>query len=105
MASDNNESNDRGRRLTVVGRVVSDKMDKTITVSEDRLKPHPLYGKYVRRSTKYKAHDERNEASEGDVVEITNSRPVSKTKRWRLVRVVRRDRMARLEGEASGGAE
>lgn len=107
MASDNNTdsgSSGRGRRLTIVGRVISDKMDKTITVSEERLRPHPRYGKYVRRSSTFKAHDEQNEAREGDVVEITNSRPISKSKRWRLVQVVRRDRMARIEAEAEAEA-
>jgi small subunit ribosomal protein S17 len=80
----------RGRRVTVVGTVVSDKMDKTITVREDRLVRHPMYGKYQRRGTTYKAHDERNEAHEGDQVEIRYARPLSKSKRWRLVRVLRR---------------
>ena len=75
---------------TVTGTVVSDRMDKTITVRDERLVKHPLYGKYVRRSTKYKAHDERNEAREGDRVEILFTRPVSKTKSWRLLRVLRR---------------
>jgi small subunit ribosomal protein S17 len=73
----------------VVGHVVSDKMDKTITVEQERLVKHPLYGKYVRRSSIYKAHDESNQAHAGDVVEIAFGRPISKTKTWRLVRVVR----------------
>ncbi|MDJ0973462.1 MAG: 30S ribosomal protein S17 [Planctomycetota bacterium] len=103
MAAETSNESGRGRRLTVVGRVLSDKMDKTITVAEESLKPHPLYGKYIRRSIKYKAHDENNEAREGDVVEIAHTRPLSKSKRWRLVRVVRRDRLGRLEAEAQGG--
>ena len=84
----------RGQRKTVVGRVVSDKMDKTITVADERMVQHPLYKKYVKRSTKYKAHDENNEAGIGDVVEIAYTRPLSKTKHWRLVRIVRANKMA-----------
>ena len=81
---------ERAKMRTVTGTVVSDKMDKTITVKDERLVKHPRYGKYVRRSTKYKAHDERNEARAGDKVEILFTRPQSKTKSWRLLRVVRR---------------
>ena len=87
-------SSERGMRRVVTGKVVSDKMDKTITVRQERLVKHPLYGKYIRRATTYKAHDENNTARMGDVVEITSSRPVSKTKNWRLVRVVRSDTLA-----------
>ncbi|MDF1700883.1 MAG: 30S ribosomal protein S17 [Planctomycetota bacterium] len=87
-------SSERGMRRVVTGKVVSDKMDKTITVRQERLVKHPLYGKYIRRATSYKAHDENNTARMGDVVEITSSRPVSKTKSWRLVRVVRSDSLA-----------
>jgi small subunit ribosomal protein S17 len=83
-------SAERGRRIAVFGTVISDKMEKTITVQEDRLVKHGTYGKYIRRGTSYKAHDERNEAREGDQVEIAYDRPRSKTKRWRLVRIVRR---------------
>ena len=86
-------STDRGQRRLIQGTVISDKMDKTISVREERLVQHPLYGKFVRRKTMYKAHDANNEAKTGDVVEITNSRPMSKTKRWRLVRIVRTARM------------
>ena len=82
-------SNERGKRRVVTGTVVSDRMDKTITVRQERLVKHPLYGKYIRRATKYKAHDERNEAKMGDKVEITFCRPMSKTKTWRLVSVVK----------------
>ena len=74
------------RRLT--GRVVSDAMDKTITVLVERRVKHPLYGKYIRRSTKFHIHDENNECSKGDVVVIEQCRPMSKTKSWRLVEVV-----------------
>ncbi len=80
----------RRARPTVQGTVVSDKMQDTIVVRHDRLVKHPLYKKYMRRSTKLVAHDAGNTASQGDTVEITQTRPISKTKRWRLVRVVRR---------------
>lgn len=75
---------------TLTGRVSSDKMDKTITVVIQRLVKHPLYGKYVRRTTKLHAHDENNECREGDLVSIRQCRPLSKTKSWMLVEVVRR---------------
>jgi len=74
----------------VVGRVTSNKMDKTITVAVERQVKHPLYGKYIKRTTKMHAHDEANECSIGDVVEIQQSRPLSKSKCWQLVRVVER---------------
>src|SRR6185369_2375634 len=74
----------------LVGRVVSDKMDKTIVVSVERLQRHPLYKRVVRLSNKFKAHDEANEAHVGDTVRIVESRPLSATKRWRLVEVVQR---------------
>ncbi|MFZ1326584.1 MAG: 30S ribosomal protein S17, partial [Candidatus Contendobacter sp.] len=70
------------------GRVTSDKMDKTITVAVERLVKHPVYGKYVRRTTKLHAHDERNECRAGDLVTIKQCRPFSKTKAWTLVAVV-----------------
>lgn len=76
------------RALT--GRVKSNKMNKTITVVIERLVRHPIYGKYVRRSTKLHAHDERNECQEGDLVMIEQCRPLAKTKSWRLVRVLER---------------
>lgn len=74
----------------VTGRVISAKMDKTITVLVERRVPHPLYRKYMRRSTKLHAHDEGNECREGDKVTIVQSRPVSKTKAWRLLKIVER---------------
>ena len=77
-------------RKTKVGRVVSDKMDKTIVVSVERLSRHPVYKRVIRLTTKFKAHDEANEARLGDTVLIQESRPLSATKRWRLVRVVAR---------------
>ena len=79
-----------GKRKTKVGRVVSDKMDKTIVVSVERLARHRLYKRVVRLTTKFKAHDEANEAHVGDTVRIEESRPLSATKRWRLVEVVQR---------------
>jgi small subunit ribosomal protein S17 len=72
---------------TITGRVVSDKMDKTITVLVERRVKHELYGKYITRSTKLHAHDESNECNEGDVVTIQETRPISKSKTWKLVRV------------------
>jgi small subunit ribosomal protein S17 len=73
---------------TLTGRVVSNKMDKTITVEVDRQVAHPLYQKIVRRRSKLHAHDEQNECTEGDLVMIEECRPLSKTKSWRLVKVV-----------------
>ncbi|MEM6325931.1 MAG: 30S ribosomal protein S17 [Bacteroidota bacterium] len=80
----------RGARKFRVGLVVSDKMDKTITVAIERQVKHPIYGKFVKQTTKLKAHDETNDAGEGDIVRIQETRPYSKTKRWRLVEVVER---------------
>lgn len=73
---------------SVTGRVISDKMDKTITVLVERKVPHPLYKKYIRRSTKLHAHDEKNECHEGDLVTIAQCRPLSKSKTWKLVTIV-----------------
>ncbi|MBT3319198.1 MAG: 30S ribosomal protein S17 [Clostridia bacterium] len=79
----------RGLRKTRTGVVVSDKMDKTIVVLIVRKWKHPRYGKMVKSSKKYKAHDEENTAKQGDMVLITETRPISKDKRWRLVEVVK----------------
>ncbi|SFA46343.1 SSU ribosomal protein S17P [Anoxybacillus pushchinoensis] len=79
---------ERNNRKVLVGRVVSDKMDKTITVLVETYKKHPLYGKRVKYSKKYKAHDENNVAKVGDIVKIMETRPLSATKRFRLVEVV-----------------
>ncbi|WP_458415191.1 30S ribosomal protein S17 [Schinkia sp. CFF1] len=79
---------ERNQRKVYVGRVVSDKMDKTITVVVETYKKHSLYGKRVKYSKKYKAHDENNQAKVGDVVKIMETRPLSATKRFRLVEVV-----------------
>ena len=73
---------------TVIGRVISDKMDKSITVLVERKVAHPIYGKYVKRSTKLHAHDEQNECNMGDTVSIEECRPISKSKTWRLVKVL-----------------
>ncbi|MBL3589943.1 MAG: 30S ribosomal protein S17 [gamma proteobacterium endosymbiont of Lamellibrachia anaximandri] len=75
---------------TLVGQVVSSAMDKSITVSIERQVKHPLYGKYIRRSTKVHAHDESNECNQGDTVMVEQCRPLSKTKKWRLVKVIER---------------
>lgn len=79
---------ERARRKTRVGRVVSDKMEKTIVVAVEDFVRHPLYGKAVKRTKKFKAHDENNECRIGDKVRIMETRPISKDKRWRLVLVV-----------------
>ncbi len=96
---------ERGSRKQIIGVVISDKMDKSITVKADRLVKHPKYRKFVSRSSKFYAHDEKNDAGEGDTVEIVETRPLSKLKRWRLVRVVARaagaeDRKARTQVDA-----
>lgn len=79
---------ERNARKVVSGKVVSDKMDKTIVVLVETYKKHPLYGKRVKYSKKFKAHDENNTANIGDVVKIMETRPLSKDKRWRLIEVV-----------------
>ena len=78
----------RNLRKTRIGVVTSNKMTKTITVQVERKVKHPIYGKFVKKSTKFHAHDEKNEASIGDLVRIMETRPLSKTKRWRLVEIV-----------------
>ena len=79
---------ERNLRKTRIGKVISDKMDKTITVAiEDHVK-HPLYGKIVKKTVKFKAHDEKNECNIGDTVKIMETRPLSRDKRWRLVQIV-----------------
>ena len=79
---------ERNLRKTRTGVVRSNKMDKTITVAVERKVKHPIYGKFVKKTTKFHAHDEKNECSIGDLVKIMETRPLSKTKRWRLVEVV-----------------
>ena len=80
----------RLNRKTRIGTVISDKMDKTITVSVDMSSMHPVYDKLVRTSTKFKAHDEKDAAGMGDTVKIEETRPLSKTKRWRLVEIIKK---------------
>jgi len=79
---------ERNLRKTKTGVVSSNKMTKTITVAVERKVKHPIYGKFVKKTTKFHAHDEKNECTVGDVVKIMESRPLSKTKRWRLVEVL-----------------
>ena len=78
----------RRTNQTITGVVVSDKMDKTVVVLVNRLVKHPIYKKYIRRRAKFMAHDERNAAKLGDTVEIIQSRPMSKLKRWRLTKIL-----------------
>ena len=83
-------ADNRANRKVRMGTVSSDKMEKTITVSVETVKQHPLYKKTIRTSKKYMAHDENNEAKTGDIVKIMETRPLSKNKRWRLVEIVRK---------------
>jgi small subunit ribosomal protein S17 len=87
MAEQNAE---KSRKIIKVGRVVSDKMDKTVVVAVDYLKPHPLYRKIIRKTNKFHAHDEENACKTGDIVRIEESRPLSRTKRWRVIEIVKR---------------
>ena len=90
MSAENTTTQERGRRKVAQGVVVSDKMDKTIVVLvEDRVK-HPLYGKVMTKSSRLKAHDETNDAGIGDRVRVMETRPLSATKRWRLIEIVER---------------
>ncbi len=79
---------ERNLRKTRIGLVTSDKMDKTITVSVERRLKHPIYGKFVKKTNKFHAHDEKNECGVGDKVRIMETRPISKSKRWRLVEII-----------------
>jgi small subunit ribosomal protein S17 len=81
---------ERGLRKTRTGRVVSNKMDKSITVSVNRQVKHPIYGKFITKTKKYMAHDENNDANIGDLVTISETRPLSKLKKWRLLEIVER---------------
>ena len=78
----------RGRRKVRVGRVISDKMEQTVVVAIETMVRHPLYGKTIRRTTRFKAHDPENSCGTGDTVEIMETRPISKEKRWRVVRII-----------------
>ena len=79
---------ERNARKTIIGKVVSDKMDKTVTVAVETLVAHPIYKKRYKKTTKFKAHDENNECGVGDLVKIMETRPLSKDKRWRLVEII-----------------
>ncbi len=79
---------DRGIRRTLVGQIVSDKMDKTVVVEVTRRFQHPVYKKYISRRKRYKAHDDDNEFQSGDTVELVDARPISKDKRWRVARLI-----------------
>ena len=83
-------ASDRNMRKEITGKVTSSKMDKSITVAVVQKQKHPMYGKFVTKTTKFHAHDEKNECGEGDTVIIMSTRPLSKTKRWRLVEIVER---------------
>lgn len=84
---------ERHRRKVRVGKVVSDKMDKTVVVAVERKTPHPLFGKIIRQTKKYKVHDQNNECGIGDRVRIMETRPLSKEKRWRLVEIIEKSRL------------
>ncbi|GHB51255.1 30S ribosomal protein S17 [Mongoliitalea lutea] len=81
---------ERNLRKERIGKVVSNKMEKSITVAVERKVKHPIYGKFVAKTTKFMVHDETNDAREGDVVKISETRPLSKNKRWRLVEIIER---------------
>ena len=85
---DTAKNEDHRNKRTLVGVVTSDKMQKTITVEVTRLVKHPTYGKYIRRRNRFKAHDERGEAKTGDTVQVVECKPMSRTKRWRLQKVL-----------------
>jgi small subunit ribosomal protein S17 len=88
MMSETQNTQQAKRKRTLVGKVVSNKMDKTVVVLVERRVKHPIYGKIVMRSNKYKAHDETNRINEGDTVEIAEGRPISRSKSWSVVRLV-----------------
>ncbi len=87
------------KRKTKVGRVVSNKMDKTVVVAVENLKRHPLYKKTIRRVVRYKAHDANNECGEGDTVRIVETRPLSKDKRWRVAEIITKGEVAEVKPE------
>lgn len=97
---------ERGKRKSLVGRVVSDRMDKTVVVLVERIAPHPLYGRRIKRSKKYMAHDETNQVRIGDLVRIMETRPLSRHKRWRVVEVLEHSEATalRVEEQAQGEA-
>jgi len=85
------------KRKTRVGRVVSDKMDKTVVVTVETFRRHPLYKKTVRRAVKYKAHDAKNQCHEGDIVKIGETRPLSRDKRWRIMEIITKGKIAEIQ--------
>lgn len=85
------------KRKTRVGRVVSDKMDKTVVVAVETLRRHPLYKKTIRRMVKYKAHDAKNQCHEGDIVRIGETRPLSRDKRWRIMEIITKGKIAEIQ--------
>jgi small subunit ribosomal protein S17 len=90
METTNNQPIDRNVRKERIGKVLSNKMDKSITVAVERKVKHPIYGKFMTKTTKFMAHDEKNECGIGDTVRISETRPLSKLKRWRLVEIIER---------------
>jgi small subunit ribosomal protein S17 len=98
-------ANERGRRKSLIGTVVSNKMDKTAVVSVERRYPHPLYHKIIRSTKRYKAHDPNNGAVLGDVVRIVESRPISKEKRWRIAETLVRGNVAEIAPREIGVPE
>ena len=81
---------ERGRRKEIIGKVLKNKMDKSIVIGVERKVKHPKYGKFVKKTSTFMAHDEKNEANLGDIVQVMETRPMSKNKRWRLVQIVER---------------
>jgi len=104
-ASTNPTTPTRNRRKTEIGRVTSEKMNKTRRVEIERLVPHPKYGKFLKRRTVCYAHDEENATQVGDLVEIMETRPLSKLKRWRILRIVRPGAQRALAGENAPPSE
>ncbi len=92
QATTTEEAAERGRRKLRTGKVVSDKMEKTVVVMIERLVKHPVYKRYVRKRSRFKVHDEKNECKEGDIIRFMETRPLSKEKRWRFVEFVERAR-------------
>ena len=85
------------KQKELIGRIVSDKMDKTVVVQVETLKHHPLYKKTVRKLAKYKAHNENNEGKTGDLVKIVESRPLSREKRWRIVQIIKKEEVPEVK--------
>jgi small subunit ribosomal protein S17 len=92
-------------RRTLIGTVVSNKMDKTVVVAVERVKRHPLYRRTIRRTTKYKAHDEKNECRLGDVVKLVESRPLSREKRWRVIQILKQGDVPEVKPQDVGVGE